>query len=130
MCHETGHKDNADWAHKDDLHICPDCADKWFCENCSENHAFYVLEEGMEDCYDEIFPKGHRCGQICFKCEEEIEKEKAKERTIIIYVMPDCEEWSVQKPWVLKITEEEMEELKDGGVPKHLEGFYDRLDES
>jgi len=44
-----------------------------------------------------------------------------------VYYIHDGETWSVEEPASLLITEEEMEELIEGGVPRHLEDYDERV---
>ena len=127
LCHFKG-EENGDWAHNGDIHTCPACVDKWTCDNCQKDYSIYVFNEKFVDAYTEIFPTTHHCGQICYECEDEIEKIKKAERTIRIYVLPGGEEWTEGRPFAVKVTAEELQELKDGGLPKHLQEFYGRID--
>jgi len=131
LCGFKGEEDG-DWSHKDIgvcgmIHTCPKCNDKWTCDNCQVSYSIYAIVEGMQACFYGVFPISHRCGQICFKCEDEIEKAEKAERTILIFVLPGGEEWTEGRPLAIKITEAELQELKDGAVPKHLEDFGLRI---
>ena len=79
----------------------------------------YVTIQLSQEAYDDL----EYTGGNALKAKEADEGEPC----VTVYYIHNGETWSVEKPASLLVTEEEMEELMEGGMPRHLEDYEERV---